>query len=101
MKFTIYSSGYGLFEDTDVLINTYQCLKLFNPKKEVVHRKYPSGSVVEYSFTTIEIESLEELISLMKNLKYKLIVGDEDMFIVGDEDMFNNPYIEIYDDYRE
>ena len=102
MKFRITATslmlGYGIFEE-----HTQRFVQKYPQFKEIVETEQIKEQEDEYylSETTIDIKSLDELLSLVDSVGsiviYKADCLDENRKIIKDDKYT----IEIYDDYRE
>lgn len=89
MEFIIESTSICL----DKLINEYPNLMNFGFSTKEVDVECKFGKRKE-TIATININTIEELMSLAKDTEYEIIVGNN-------HDKYEMPCIEIYDGYRE
>lgn len=96
MRFRVYSTLYECEDcrkDFDKLVDRYPCLAGLDLTEEVVDKRLWSGDTKKVTVLTIKIDSINQLMTLIRDLDQSLIVADADMYGI--------PSIEIYDDYRE
>ena len=87
------------FNDADTLLSYYPCLSDFNldyPEPPIVLGN-PQGIRFKERYSYISINSLEELVELMRKTARPLIIGTTDFNDGATADYS----IEIYDNYRE
>ena len=95
MRFRVYSTQYcdDCRKDFDKLVNDYPILTSLDLTEEMIKKQLYSGDTKEVTVLTIKIDSIEQLMNLIRDSDRELVVGDTDEY--------GMPYIEIYDEYRE
>ena len=95
MRFRVYSTRYcdDCRRDFDKLIDDYPILARSGLTEETVNKRLYHGGAKEVTVLTIKINSIEQLMNLIR--------GSDRELVIGDTDNYGMPYIEIYDDQRE
>lgn len=95
MRFRVYSTQYcdDCRKDFDKLVNYYPILTSLDLTEETIRKQLYRGGTKEVTVLTIRIDSIEQLMNLIRDSDRELVVGDTDEY--------GMPYIEIYDEYRE
>lgn len=92
MKFAVIGADYrNIFRYNEILLK-------YNAKQKTIVEQYDGEEV--YNYYLIEINSIEELITLQKELKQKIIITDSFTDRVNWND-YNILTIVIYDNYIE
>ena len=95
MRYRVFSSRFcdDCRRDFDKLVVHYPMLASLDLTEETVSKQLYRGGTKEVTVLTIKIDSIEQLMTLIRESDRALIIGDTDEY--------GMPYIEIYDDYRE
>ena len=95
MRFRVYSTRFcdECRRDFDKLVDHYPILVRLDLTEETVNKRLYRGGAKEVTVLTIRIDSIEQLMNLIRDSDSELVIGGTDEY--------GMPYIEIYDDYRE
>ena len=95
MRFRVYSTRFcdECRRDLDKLVDHYPILARLDLTEETVNKRLYRGGAKEVTVLTIRIDSIEQLMNLIRDSDSELVIGGTDEY--------GMPYIEIYDDYRE
>ena len=95
MRYRVYSTRfcYDCRRDFDKLIDHYPILARLDLTEETIKKQLYRGGTKEVIVLTIRIDSIEQLMNLIRDSDRELVIGDTDEY--------GMPYTEIYDDYSE